>query len=58
MNENQIHESIVNNKEKLITYMSYYLSTLNEAYIEEIKQILDDINLNVKAFYKLEGEDN
>jgi len=38
--------------------MSYYLSTLNEAYIEEIKQILDDINLNVKAFYKLEGEDN
>lgn len=48
--------SIIKNKEKLITYVSYYLSTLNEEYIQEIKQILDDLNEDVKIFNKLEGE--
>ena len=53
----ELDMSIIKDKEKLITYVSYYLSTLNEEYINEIKQILDALNNNVKLFNKLELED-
>lgn len=53
MNENQIQESIMKNKEKLITYVSYYLSTLNEEYISEIKQVLDVLNIDIKTPHEL-----
>jgi hypothetical protein len=56
MNEIQLKESITNNKEKLITYMSYYLSTMNEGYIDDIKQTLDTLNNEVKILNQLDEE--
>ena len=57
MNETQIKDSITNNKEKLITYMSYYLSTMNEAYIDDIKQTLETLSIEVKILNELDEEE-
>ena len=57
MNETQIKDSITNNKEKLITYMSYYLSTMNEAYIDDIKQTLEALSIEVKILNELDEEE-
>lgn len=53
----ELEEFILKEKESLLNYVSFYLSTLNEEYIKDIKQILDNINSISKILYKMKGED-